>query len=130
MVIDSSALIAILQREPEARAFLAAIQRSQLRFMSAMTKLEIYLVAVGLRGPGGANDVDDLLRDLRIQVVPFDDDHAKIARDAFIRYGRGRNPAALNFGDCAAYALAIAEAESLLFKGTDFGATDVEVAGV
>lgn len=128
MVIDSSALIAILQREPEAEAFLAAIYRAQLRLVSAMTKLEVGMVAIGLRGDRGAGDIDDLFRDLRIQVVPFDDHHAAIAREAFVRYGKGRHPAGLNFGDCAAYALAIAEGEPLLFKGTDFGSTDVEVA--
>ena len=70
----------------------------------------------------------ELLREFKIEIVPFDERQADIARDAFIRFGKGRHKAALNFGDCAAYALAVAEAEPLLFKGTDFGATDVEVA--
>jgi ribonuclease VapC len=69
------------------------------------------------------------LREIAATIVPFDEHQADIARDAFARYGRGRHPAGLNFGDCAAYALAMAEAEPLLFKGTDFGATDVQVAG-
>ena len=127
MVIDSSALIAILQREPEAEAFMTAIYRAERRLVSAMTKLEVGMVAIGLRADRGAGDIDDLFRDLRIEIVPFDDHHAAIARDGFIRYGKGRHRAALNFGDCAAYALAIAEAEPLLFKGTDFGSTDVAV---
>jgi ribonuclease VapC len=63
-------------------------------------------------------------------IISFDDNHATIAREAFVRYGKGRHRAGLNFGDCAAYALAIAEAEPLLFKGTDFGATDVEVVAL
>ena len=70
-----------------------------------------------------------LLDDRRVEVIPFDDAQVIIARNAFIRYGKRRHPARLNFGDCAAYALAIAESEPLLFKGTDFGATDVEVMG-
>jgi ribonuclease VapC len=127
MVIDSSAIVAILHREPERQAFLTAILNGSPRLVSAVTKLEIGMVAVGHRGPGAAGVVDALLRDLGIQVVPFDDQQADLAREAFPRYGKGRHRARLNFGDCAAYALAIAEAEALLFKGTDFGATDVEV---
>jgi ribonuclease VapC len=86
------------------------------------------MVTVGQGDVAAARDLDDLLAELGIIVIPFDSHQADIARDAFARYGKGRHPAALNFGDCAAYALAIAEAEPLLFKGTDFGATDVEVA--
>ncbi len=130
MVIDSSALIAILRREPEAAAFRVAILGAAVRLMSAMTKLEASMVAMGRRGLGAIAALDALLAELSIVVVPFDDHHADIARDAFVRYGKGRHPAALNFGDCAAYALAIAEAEPLLFKGTDFGSTDVEVVKV
>jgi ribonuclease VapC len=126
MVIDSSALIAILQREPEAAAFVDAIKRAPMRLLSAVTKLEAGMVALG-RGVEGAETLDRLLDVLEITIVPFDDHHAAIARAGFARYGKGRHPAGLNFGDCAAYALAIAEAEPLLFKGTDFGATDVQV---
>jgi ribonuclease VapC len=128
MVIDSSALIAILRREPERQAFQAAIASAELRLISAMTKLEASIVAIGSGPAEAAQDIDDLLSSLSIQVVPFDEHQADIARDAFIRFGKGRHPAGLNFGDCAAYALAMAEAEPLLFKGTDFGATDVQVA--
>jgi ribonuclease VapC len=127
MVIDSSALIAILRKEPEADAFLRAIERDPVRLMSAVTKLETSMVAMGLRDRAGALEVDALLAKIAAIVMPFDEHHADLAREAFARFGRGRHPAALNFGDCAAYALAIAEAEPLLFKGTDFGATDVEV---
>jgi len=129
MVIDSSALIAILRNEPEGDVFRRSILRSEVRLLSAVSKLEASMVAIGVGDPAGALDLDDLLRELTVVVVPFDEHHADIARDAFARYGKGRHPAGLNFGDCAAYALAIAEAEPLLFKGTDFGATDVEVVG-
>ncbi len=129
MVIDSSALIAILRQEPEADGFKRAIYHANTRMVSAVTKLEASMVAAGRRGPIALDELDKLLGDLKAEITPFTDHHADIARDAFIRYGKGRHPAGLNFGDCASYALAIAEAEPLLFKGTDFGATDVEVVG-
>lgn len=129
MVIDSSALIAILHKEPEAAAFLHAIENATVRLISAVTKLEAGMVALG-RGVVGAETFDRLLDAIDVTVVSFDNHHAAIARDAFARYGKGRHAAGLNFGDCAAYALAIAEAEPLLFKGTDFGATDVQVVEV
>jgi len=127
MVIDSSALIAILHKEPEGQAFKRAIYGGTVRFLSAVSKLESSMVAAGTHGRAGVSDLDKLLTDLQIEIISFDGHQAMIARDAFIRYGKGRHPARLNFGDCAAYALAIAEAEPLLFKGTDFGATDVKV---
>lgn len=130
MVIDSSALIAILFREPECERFKRAINAAELRLVSAMTKLETGLVMVGRFGLEGGSELDALLRNIAATIVPFDDHQSLIARDAFIRYGKGRHRAALNFGDCASYALAIAEAEPLLFKGTDFGATDVEVVAL
>lgn len=126
MVIDSSAIIAIVRREPEGIAFRLAILTDAVRLMSAATKLECAMVMIGRTGPGAARDLDELLREFEVTIVPFDDRQADIARDAFARFGKGRHRAALNFGDCAAYALAVAEAEPLLFKGTDFAATDVE----
>jgi ribonuclease VapC len=126
MVIDSSAIIAILRNDPEGSMFKTAIVRADVRLMSAMTKLECGMVAIGLREVPGGIELDRLLAELMVTVVPFDDHQADIARDAFARFGKGRHRAGLNFGDCAAYALAIAEAEPLLFKGTDFGATDVQ----
>jgi ribonuclease VapC len=125
MVIDSSALIAILHGEPEAPAFLEAIQADPRRVVSAVTKLEAVMVAVGQRGLAGGGDLDRLLTRIRATIVPFDDAQADIAREAFARFGKGRHKAALNFGDCAAYALAMLEAEPLLCKGADFAATDV-----
>jgi ribonuclease VapC len=127
MVIDSSAIIAILRNEPERDAFENAILAGSLRLMSAVSKLETSMVAVGRRSSDAAVDVDRLVRELGIQILPFDEHQADIAREAFARYGKGRHRAGLNFGDCAAYALAVAEGEPLLFKGTDFGATDVQV---
>jgi ribonuclease VapC len=130
MVIDSSALIAILLHEPERDAFARAINVDTRRLLSAVTKLEASMVAIGQWGASALRELDEMLRRLEVVIVPFDEHQADIAREAFARYGKGRHPAALNFGDCAAYALAIAEAEPLLFKGTDFGATDVEVVAL
>jgi ribonuclease VapC len=127
MVIDSSAVIAIPQKEPERLLFEDAIRLADVRLMSAMTKLEAGMVAIDLRGVAGAVELDRLLERLDVALLPFDDHQSDIARDAFARFGKGRHPAGLNFGDCAAYALSIVEAEPLLFKGTDFGATDVEI---
>lgn len=127
MVIDSSVLMAILLGEPDRERYKRAINAAPRRLVSTMTKLESGIVMVGRFGPTGSRYLDDLLRDIAAVIVPFTDDQADIARDAFIRYGKGRHKAGLNFGDCASYALAKAEAEPLLFKGTDFGATDVEV---
>ncbi len=128
MVIDSSAFIAILRREPEAAAFHRMIVATPVRLASAVTKLEASMVIIGRRGLAGLAELDRLFAELIITFVPFDEHQADIARDAFARYGKGHHRAGLNFGDCAAYALAMAEAEPLLFKGTDFGATDVQVA--
>jgi ribonuclease VapC len=130
MVIDSSALISILLGEPDRESFKRAIDGAAVRLISAVTKLEANLVAVGRLGPATAYELDTLIHELAITIVPFDDHQATIARNAFVRFGKGRHRAGLNFGDCAAYALAIAEAEPLLFKGTDFGATDVMVVQV
>jgi len=126
MVIDSSALIAILFDEPDRLALERAIEADPARLVSSVTKLEAGMVMIGQRG--SAQPLDRLLAKISSTIVPFDEQQADIARDAFARYGKGRHRAALNFSDCAAYALAMAEAEPLLFKGTDFGDTDVEVA--
>ena len=128
MVIDTSALIAILLDESGRPTLEDAIDRAAIRLISAMSKFEAGMVMIGRRGASGAARLDRLLDTIGATIVPFDDHHAMIARDAFVRYGKGRHKAGLNFGDCAAYALAMAEAEPLLFKGTAFGATDVQVA--
>jgi ribonuclease VapC len=128
MVIDTSAFIAILRNEPEASGLRTMIAASPVRLASAMSKLEASMVVLGRRGPPGLAELDRLYAEFAITFVPFDEHQADIARDAFARYGKGRHRAGLNFGDCAAYALSRSEAEPLLFKGTDFGATDVTVA--
>ena len=127
MVIDTSALMAILLDEPERRSFQNAIDGDAVRLVSALGKLEAAMIMISRYNLEGADRVDWLLRELTARIVPFDEHQADIAREAFARFGKGRGRARLNFGDCASYALAISEAEPLLFKGTDFGATDVRV---
>ncbi|MEO7964101.1 MAG: type II toxin-antitoxin system VapC family toxin [Gemmatimonadaceae bacterium] len=125
MVLDSSALIAILTDERTADNLLASIGADPVRLVSAGSVLEVSLVVMGRYGIAAEPLVDRLLRDLRATVVAFDEEQLAIARDAGARFGRGRRGAALNFGDCFAYALAIARSEPLLFVGDDFALTDV-----
>ena len=128
MVIDSSALVAILRREPEEQAFRNAIKLASTRLLSASTRVETGIVALGLAGEVGLEQVDALLDTLRVETVPLSADHARLAIDAFRHFGKGRHPAGLNFGDCFSYALAKATGEPLLFKGDDFSQTDIRRA--
>ena len=128
MVIDSSALVAILRREPEEQAFRSAIKLASTRLLSASTRVETGIVALGLAGEVGLEQVDALLDTLRVETVPVSADHARLAIDAFRHFGKRRHPAGLNFGDCFSYALAKATGEPLLFKGDDFAQTDIKRA--
>lgn len=127
MVIDSSAALAILLGEIEDAAFAAAIDADPTRIMSAVSVLESSIVIEARKGPAGGRELDLLLHRGRIDVVPFNAHQLELARDAYRRYGRGYHLAALNFGDCCSYALAAASGEPLLFKGDDFGRTDILV---
>jgi len=121
LIADSSAIVAILKDEPEAAEFMAVISREVTR-VSAASMLESAMVIK----PSRFIDLDQLLEDAEITVVPFDGDQAKIARDAFAQFGKmSGSKARLNFGDCIAYALAKVTGEPLLFKGDDFTHTDV-----
>ena len=128
MVIDTSALLAILQDEPERRAFGEAIEGAGSCSMSVANLLETSLVIESRFGAEGTRDLDQLIEKARIELVPVDIEQLGIARRAFSRFGKGRHPAALNFGDCFAYALARALGEPLLYKGDDFARTDIEAA--
>jgi ribonuclease VapC len=128
VIVDSSALVAILFKEADAAAFASALRDAQVCAVAAPTVVEATIVAEGRAGPGMARELDDLLRALDADVVAFTAEHAALARDAWRRFGKGRHPAGLNLGDCFAYALAKARGEPLLFKGDDFRLTDVEVA--
>jgi ribonuclease VapC len=126
MVVDSSAIVAILRAEREAAEMRRAIARTWRVLMAAPTFLETAMVMVGSKSPVVLDALDDLVRELRIEIVPFDAHQATLARDAFLRYGKGRHAAALNFGDCAAYGLAKSRDLPLLHKGGDFAATDLK----
>ena len=127
IVIDSSALISILSmEEPDGPALLRALSNASGRMMSAMTLLEASLVlARRADGPSFWEHLDLLVSEAKIEVVAFDAEQAGFARAAFLRYGKGRHAAALNFGDCAAYALAKSRNIPLLYKGADFAKTDI-----
>jgi ribonuclease VapC len=125
MVIDTSALLAILQDEPERRSFNEAIEAAESRVMSVANYVEVSIVVESRHGAEGLRELDRFVDRAGIELVGVDVGQGKIARDAFSRFGKGRHPAALNFGDCFAYALAQALAQPLLFKGDDFSKTDL-----
>ena len=126
IVLDTSALVAILRREDEADAFLRIIAETDSCLLSVVSLMETSMVLTGKVGDERAwQGLDDLIETAAIEIVPQDADQARIARDAFLRFGKGRHPAGLNFGDCASYALTRAHDAPLLFKGTDFPHTDL-----
>ena len=126
IAIDSSAVVAILRMEIDGPKLLWVVSNARGRMMSAMSFLETSIVLARRTGdPGGWEALDAFVEEAKIAVVPFDDAQAEIARAAFLKYGKGRHPAALNFGDCAAYALAKSKGVPLLYKGADFAKTDI-----
>ena len=125
MVIDTSALIAVLQDEPERGAFNEAIEAAERCAMSTASFVEASMVIEARYGPDGVRDLDLFIAKAGIELVAVDADQAHVARTAFRVYGKRRHPAGLNFGDCFAYALARTLDEPLLFKGNDFSLTDV-----
>lgn len=125
MVIDTSALLAILQDEPERRAFNEAIEAADTRAMSVANFVEASIVIESRFGAEGIRDLDLFLERAAIDLVDVTLPQGHAARRAFARYGKGRHAAGLNFGDCFAYALATELGEPLLFKGADFDKTDV-----
>ena len=125
MVIDTSAVVAILLREPEADRFNRLIGDASLRLMSAATRVELSFVIEGRYREAGRADLERALIDAHVEIVALTPQHAEIAIEAFRRFGRGRHRAGLNIGDCFSYALAKATGLPLLFKGNDFVHTDV-----
>ena len=128
MIIDTSALVAILEQEPEAERIARTLVVTSERMLSAANLLEVGIVMQVRRGDDGARDLDLLLAKLKVEIIPFTARQTDIARKAFRHYGRGRHAAGLNFGDCFAYALAKDQSAALLFKGDDFAQTDVMAA--
>jgi ribonuclease VapC len=125
MVIDTSALAAIFFHEPERDVFRNAIVAASSRLISAATVLEAGMVIEGRRGGGAGREFDLFIVRAQIKIVPIDAELAELARSAWRKYGKGRHPAGLNFGECFSYALAKSTGEPLLAKGADFADTDI-----
>lgn len=129
MIVDSSAIIAILNDEPESGPFAIALASAKVVRMSAGTLVELSIVVDGTRDPVRSAWLDPFLSRSRIEIVDVTAEHARFAREAHRDFGRGSgHPARLNFGDCFSYALARSTGEPLLFKGDDFGHTDLTPA--
>lgn len=128
IVIDSSALIAIIYGEPEALAMMHILEEASSCVIGAPTLFESRMVAEGRSGTRAIADLAETVEVFQIDCRPWESHHATIAHEAFLRFGKGRNPASLNFGDCMAYALAKALDVPLLFKGKDFALTDIRSA--
>ena len=125
MVMDSSALIAILLGEPEAEALAVAMADAPKRLLGVVTALETSIVIEAKKGEFGGRELDLLLRRTGVDIVGMDAAQWELAREAWRQFGKGRHPAGLNIGDCCSYALARHTREPLLFKGEDFPSTDV-----
>jgi ribonuclease VapC len=128
MVVDTSALIAILQDEPEAEGLTRAILSAPSRKISAPSMLEARIITLSRFGEAGLKDLELLVVKLGLETVSFTKELGEVAFNAYRRFGRGNHPAKLNFGDCFSYALARINDEGLLFKGDDFSKTDVPTA--
>ncbi|MCU7920393.1 MAG: type II toxin-antitoxin system VapC family toxin [Candidatus Thiodiazotropha sp. (ex Dulcina madagascariensis)] len=129
MVIDTSALVAILQDEPERHTFNKLIGTARSCCMSTASFVELSMIIESRFGADGIRDLDLFMIKAGIKLIPVDEEHALLARKGFRDYGKGRHPAGLNFGDCFSYALAKSRGEPLLFKGDDFPKTDVAFVG-
>jgi ribonuclease VapC len=125
MVLDTSAMVAILRDEPEAARFRQLVAGAAQNLMSSISALEATCVLEGRHGEQAGAEFELLAYKIPIRIVAFDADQLEIARNAWRSFGKGRHPAGLNFGDCAAYALAKSAGEPLLFKGNDFRQTDI-----
>lgn len=125
MVIDTSAILAILLGETEADTFAELIAVDPRRLTSAMSTLEAAIVLQTRKGPSGVMELDLMIHAAGLSVVSLDAEQVRLARKAYETFGKGRHPAALNLGDCCSYALAKASGEPILFKGNDFAQTDL-----
>jgi ribonuclease VapC len=128
MIVDTSAIVAILFNETDARIYAQAIARADTCRVSAATFVETAIVIESQTKDSGSRQLDAFFRRAGITIEPVTEEHAHLARQAFTDYGKGRHPAGLNYGDCFSYALAKATGEPLLFKGKDFAKTDLVAA--
>jgi ribonuclease VapC len=127
VIVDTSAVVAILNDEPD-RARLETVVASNRCELSSVSYLEASIVLMHRRGEEALAALDAWIEGAGIEIVPFAAAHARLARTAYARYGKGRHPAGLNFGDCAAYALATDRDDELLYQGDDFTLTDVRAS--
>ena len=130
MVIDTSAILAILQREPERRSFIEAIESADSTRLSVASFVETSNVIESRYGAEGLRDLDRFISRASIELIPVDREQGQLARSAFSRFGKGRHRAGLNYGDCFSYAAAIGLGEPLLCKGDDFIHTDAPLLEV
>ena len=130
MVIDTSALIAILLGEPEADTLAHAIAKDPRRMLSAFSALETYIVITTKKGESGGRELDLLLHRCQVERIGLNAAQSELARKGWLAYGRGRHPAGLNIGDCCSYALAKYAGEPILFVGEDFARTDLQVVEI
>jgi ribonuclease VapC len=128
MILDTSAMVAVLYREPEAADFARLIHDAETCRMSVASYVELAMVIEGQLGPEGMRQAEAFLRRAGVTIEPVTLDHGELARQAFLDFGKGRHKAGLNYGDCFSYALAKAAGEPLLFKGDDFAQTDIKAA--
>ena len=130
MVIDTSALVAILLGEPEAEVFAKAIAGDPKRLVSVFSVLETGIVIEAKKGDAGGRELDLLIHRASIEIIAMDSGQVDLARFAWRSFGKGRHPAGLNIGDCCSYALSKHSGEPLLFKGNDFSKTDIEIVEI
>lgn len=128
MILDSSVVVAVLHEEPGYEELEQKLLEADVLAIGAPTLVEIAIVMVGADGESGLAALSQFIRDLDVVVVPFGQPHWQTAAEAFIGFGKGRHPAALNYGDCMAYATARRAGRPLLFIGNDFAKTDIEAA--
>jgi ribonuclease VapC len=127
MILDSSAILAILLAEPGSERLIRVVADAPLVAVGAPTLVESAIVLSSRLGRDARPLLNDFLREAGVEIIPFTPDHYDLAVDAFLRYGKGRHPAALNFGDCLTYAIARVAALPLLFTGDDFAHADLTV---
>ena len=129
MIVDSSAMVSVIKREPDWRELAGAMNSAKNLSMSAASYLETAVVVDGLRNPAQSARLDELIEEIKMVIEPVTAEQARVARQAYRDYGKGSgHPAGLNFGDCFSYALAREKREPILFKGEDFSKTDLRAA--
>jgi ribonuclease VapC len=128
VIVDSSAVVAVLKREPLQKEMAIKLANADVIAIGAPTLFETDMVTIGALGRRGRAVIAQFLESFEVEVIPFGDNHWQVAGEAFLRFGKGRHPAGLNYGDCMTYATAKVAGEPLLYIGNDFAQTDIERA--